>query len=104
MDYSERKKYLNMINKKNIETLEELKELAKEAHYEQERKKEEDSRKQFNNIVSNLHHLMSTSTIPGVYNNPNLSEETKPQVYNADIETHLKSAFKVLVFLTLVKF
>jgi len=51
-------------------------------------------RKKFYDIASNLHHLVSTRSIPGVYNPPNLSEEYKPQIYNSDIETHLKSAFK----------
>jgi hypothetical protein len=51
-------------------------------------------RKKFYGIASNLHHLVSTNSIPGVYNPPNLSEEYKPQIYNSDIETHLKSAFK----------
>ena len=51
-------------------------------------------RKQFFDVASNLHHLVSTRTIPGVYNPPGLSEEHKPQIYNSDIETHLKSAFK----------
>jgi hypothetical protein len=51
-------------------------------------------RKKFYDIASNLHHLVSTNAIPGVYNPPHLSEEHKPQIYNSDIETHLKSAFK----------
>ena len=45
-------------------------------------------------IASNLHHLISTKEIPGVYNTPYLPPELKPQVYNADIEEHLKSVFK----------
>lgn len=57
--------------------------------------KEEQTRKKFNNIGSNLHHLVSTKTIPGVYNPPHLPDELKSQVYNADIETHLKTIFKL---------
>ena len=48
----------------------------------------------FYKIASNLHHLISTKEIPGVYNTPYLPPELKPQVYNADIEEHLKSIFK----------
>ena len=42
-----------------------------------------------------MHHLVSTKTIPGVYNPPHLPDELKSQVYNADIETHLKTIFKL---------
>jgi hypothetical protein len=94
LDYSERRKYLQMIKQKNEETLKKMKVYAERQYNELERKKEEESRKQFNDIASNLHHLISTNTIPGVYNTPLLPEELKPQVYNADIETHLKSVFK----------
>ena len=38
--------------------------------------------------------IISTKEIPGVYNTPYLPAELKPQVYNADIEEHLKSVFK----------
>lgn len=84
-----------MIKQINEETLVSLQEYTKAEQYEQERRKEEEGRSQFNGIASNLHHLVSTATIPGVYNNPTLPEEQKPQVYNADIETHLKIVFKV---------
>ena len=43
-------------------------------------------------MASNLHHLASTKITPGVYNPPYSS--LKPQAFNVDIETHLKSAFK----------
>ena len=39
-------------------------------------------------------YIISTKEIPGVYNTPYLPPELKPQVYNADIEEHLKSVFK----------
>ena len=83
-----------MTKLKNEETLSKMNEYSQKLHYEQERKREEVERKQFNDIASNLHHLVSTKTIPGVYNAPNLPEEQKPQVYNADIESHLQLVFK----------
>ena len=57
-------------------------------------KNEEEQKNNFYHIASNLHHLISTKEIPGVYNTPYLPPELKPQVYNADIEEHLKSVFK----------
>ena len=94
LDYHERRKYLQMIKHRNEETLIKLQEYSRCVQYELERQNELESRKEFNKIANNLHHLVSTSTIPGVYNNPNLPEELKPQVYNADVETHLKAIFK----------
>jgi len=94
LDYKERKRYLELIKKKNEESLSQLQEYTLAVQYEIDRKKEEDQRKYFNKVASNLHHLVSTKTIPGVYNPSYVSEEMKPQVYNADVETHLKSVFK----------
>jgi hypothetical protein len=94
LDYKERKRYLEIIKRKNEESLAQLREYTLAVQFETERKKEEEQKKYFNKIASNLHHLVSTNSIPGVYNPRFVSEEAKPQVYNADIETHLKAVFK----------
>ena len=94
MDYHANRKWLEYTRKKNEETLIELKEQAAKRQYELDRQKEENERKKFVDIAKNLHHLVSTTTIPGVYNTPFLPAELKPQVYNADIEEHLKGIFK----------
>ena len=94
LDYKERKRYLEIIKRKNEESLAQLQEYALAVQYETDRKKEEEERKYFNHIASNLHHLVSTKNIPGVYNPRYVSEESKPQVFNADVETHLKAVFK----------
>ena len=83
-----------MTKKKNEETLNEMKELAARRQYDLDLKNEEEQKNNFYKIASNLHHLISTKEIPGVYNTPYLPPELKPQVYNADIEEHLKSVFK----------
>jgi hypothetical protein len=94
LDYKERKRYLEIIKRKNEESLAQLQEYALAVQYETDRKKEEEERKYFNHVASNLHHLVSTKSIPGVYNPRYVSEESKPQVFNADVETHLKAVFK----------
>ena len=94
MDYHANKKWLEMTKKKNEETLNEMKELAAKKQYDLDLKNEEEQKNNFYKIASNLHHLISTKEIPGVYNTPYLPPELKPQVYNADIEEHLKSVFK----------
>ena len=94
MDYHANRKWLEVTRKKNEETLIELKEQAAKRQYEIDRENEENQRRNFVNIAKNLHHLVSTATIPGVYNTPFLPAELKPQVYNADIEEHLRGIFK----------
>ena len=94
MDYHANRKWLEVTRKKNEETLIELKEQATKRQYELDRQNEENQRRNFVNIAKNLHHLVSTATIPGVYNTPFLPAELKPQVYNADIEEHLRGIFK----------
>ena len=94
MDYHANRKWLEVTRKKNEETLIELKEQAAKRQYELDRENEENQRRNFVNIAKNLHHLVSTATIPGVYNTPFFPAELKPQVYNADIEEHLRGIFK----------
>ena len=94
MDYHANRKWLEVTRTKNEETLIELKEQAAKRQYELDRQNEENQRRNFVNIAKNLHHLVSTTTIPGVYNTPFLPAELKPQVYNADIEEHLRGIFK----------
>lgn len=93
MDYHANKKWLEITKKKNEETLAEIREQAAKRKYENDRENEERQRKNFVDIAKNLHHLISTTHIPGVYNTPYLPAELKPQVYNADIEEHLKGIF-----------
>ena len=94
MDYHANKKWLEMTKKKNEETLNEMRELAANKQYDLDMKNEEEQKNNFYKIASNLHHLASTKEIPGVYNTPYLPPELKPQVYNVDIEEHLKSVFR----------
>jgi hypothetical protein len=62
-------------------------------HGQEEQKiQEANARTEFAELASNLHHLTSTKAIPGVYNPP--YSQLKPQAFNVDIETHLKSTFK----------
>ena len=45
-------------------------------------------------VASNVHHLVSTKAIPGIYNPPFVRDDMKPQIFNVDVETHLKTTFK----------
>jgi hypothetical protein len=61
-------------------------------HLDEQKRQEQTARTEFAELASNLHHLASTKAIPGVYNPP--YSNNKPQAFNVDIETHLKSTFK----------
>ena len=93
MDYHANKKWLEMTKKKNEETLNEMRELAANKQYDLDMENEEEQKNNFYKIAS-LHHLASTKEISGVYNISYFPPELKPQVYNVDIEDHLKSVFR----------
>lgn len=91
-DFYARKKYLQHVAHKNEEVRRLLDQHHSEKLKEQEIRAEECARTEFGELASNLHHLSSTKAIPGVYNPP--YSQLKPQAFNVDIETHLKSTFK----------
>ena len=91
-DFYARKQYLAHVAHKN----EEVRQLLDQHNLEQAKseqiRQEECARTEFSELAQNLHHLSSTKAIPGVYNPP--YSQLKPQAFNVDIETHLKSTFK----------
>ena len=91
-DFFARKKYLQHVEHKNEEVRKLLDSHHKERQREEQIRQEECARTEFSELAQNLHHLSSTKTIPGVYNPP--YSQLKPQAFNVDIETHLKSTFK----------
>ena len=52
------------------------------------------ARLELTKVAANVHHLVSTKAIPGIYNPPYVRDDMKPQIFNVDVETHLKSTFK----------
>ena len=69
-----------------------LKEYEMKYKLEEQKRQEATARSEFAELAANLHHLSSTKAIPGVYNPP--YSNVKPQAFNVDIETHLRSTFK----------
>lgn len=65
-----------------------LSDYEQRALQEQKRQVEDDKRDLFNNLASGLHHLISTQTIPGVYNPP--YSDAVPTAFNVPIEQHLR--------------
>ena len=91
-DFYARKSYLQHVQTKNEEVRKQLEEFQKRAALEEAKLQEQTARTEFHELASNLHHLASTKAVAGVYNPPYSS--LKPQAFNVDIETHLKSTFK----------
>jgi hypothetical protein len=94
LDYKKRKHDLLRIEQQNQETFEELRVKSNNLLFVRTKEAFDKQRKDFFKIASNLHHLVSTTTIPGVYNSPYLPEESKPVVFSANVETHLKLNIK----------
>lgn len=78
------------IEKQNEQTFEELRVQSNGLLFVREKINFDAKRKEFFKLASNLHHLVSTSSIPGVYNSPMLPDEAKPVVFSANVETHLR--------------
>lgn len=93
-DYKARKKYLEETNIINKETLNLLGDWANNMLYQREKEMYENQRNTFDNLASKLHHLVSTRSISGVYNSPYIPDENKPQVFGANVETHIKNNVK----------
>ena len=93
-DYKARKKYLEETNIINKETLNLLGDWANNMLYQREKDMYDNQRSTFDNLAGNLHHLISTKSIPGVYNSPYFPDENKPQVFGANVENHLKNNIK----------
>ena len=91
-DFYARKGYLQRVQATNEEVRKQLEEFAKKSAIEEAKLQEQTARTEFHELATNLHHLASTKIIPGVYNPP--YSQLKPQAFNVDIETHLKSTFK----------
>jgi len=80
------------VETKNEEVRRNLDEHNRKIGQDEQKRQEQCARMEFAELASNLHHLTSTKAVPGVYNPP--YSQLKPQAFNVDIETHLKSTFK----------
>eukprot|EP00441_Pelagodinium_beii_P017254 CAMPEP_0197659874 /NCGR_PEP_ID=MMETSP1338-20131121/49547_1 /TAXON_ID=43686 ORGANISM="Pelagodinium beii, Strain RCC1491" /NCGR_SAMPLE_ID=MMETSP1338 /ASSEMBLY_ACC=CAM_ASM_000754 /LENGTH=379 /DNA_ID=CAMNT_0043237035 /DNA_START=21 /DNA_END=1157 /DNA_ORIENTATION=+ len=90
-----RKQYLGKIEKRGEWTSEYLTHEHKErmmmARYEEDRQ----MRHEFDNLAGELHHLVSTKAIAGVYNPP--YNDALPRAFDKPIEQHLRDSCRVMV-------
>jgi len=94
-DYYGRKRYLETVGKRGEWTVEYLKQ-HQQAKLEQAKAEEEQKmRADFDNLAGELHHLVSTRAIAGVYNPP--YSDTLPSAFEKNIEQHLRDSCRIEV-------
>jgi hypothetical protein len=89
--YYERKAYLEAVAIKDQNVREVSEAVAERMYEERALLQDEKDRAEFEALTSDLHHLRSTSNIPGVYNSPYVAPL---QAFGAPIEDHLQNTFK----------
>ncbi|KXZ56281.1 hypothetical protein GPECTOR_1g246 [Gonium pectorale] len=94
-DYYARKRYLQQVKQRNHQIRAELNMEAERAIIMQRQEAEERARKLFADKLSKLHHLVSTSSQPGIFNSPySIATGTLPVIMGLPVEDHLKTAVK----------
>lgn len=89
--YYERKAYLHAVTIKDQNVREVSEAVAERMYEERTQLLEEEEQAEFEGLTSNLHHLKSTTNIPGVYNSPYV-EPLK--AFGTNMEDHLQNSFK----------
>jgi len=90
-----RKRYLEKIEQRGEHTTEWLQQLHKKKLVQAKHQEERQMRDEFDNLAGELHHLVSTKAIAGVYNPP--YNDTLPRAFEKPIEQHLRDSCKVQV-------
>lgn len=89
--YYERKAYLASVTAKD-EKIRELSEAVAESQYqEREHLRQTQAEEEFTGLAKDLHHLVSTGSIPGVFNSPYNMEPVR--AFGKPVESQIKSTF-----------
>jgi hypothetical protein len=88
-----RAKYLQGVQEKGERTNAFLGQKFEDDLLKQQRENETRMRKEFRALTSHLHHLVSTHTIPGVYNPP--YSDVVPSAFGVPVEIHLRQTNQV---------
>lgn len=90
-----RRQYLEAINAKNQETRQQLADEEQTTVNLQRKLAEEEAKLAFERKISRLHHLVSTTAQPGIFNSPyTIASGIIPLVAGKPVEEHLKSNIK----------
>lgn len=92
-DYYGRKGYLEKVAKRGDYTKEYLRRYNATKVAEAKAEEESQMRNEFDNLAGELHHLVSTKSIAGVYNPP--YNDILPKAFEKPIEQHLRDSCRV---------
>mmetsp|Transcript_129784 Transcript_129784/g.225554 ORF Transcript_129784/g.225554 Transcript_129784/m.225554 type:complete len:389 (-) Transcript_129784:86-1252(-) len=92
-DYYGRKGYLGKVAKRGDWTKEYLRRHHAQKVAEAKAEEESQMRQEFDNLAGELHHLVSTKSIAGVYNPP--YNDILPKAFEKPIEQHLRDSCRV---------
>lgn len=94
-NYYARRQYLEAITAKNNEIRQHLADEEQRTVALQSRLAEDEAKIAFETKISRLHHLVSTTVQPGIFNSPyTLATGTLPHVAGKPVEEHLKTSSK----------
>lgn len=91
-----RKMYLENVKQAGQRVRESMDAYAEQIRQDEEQKAFEEKEANFKELTENLHHLVSTSQIPGVFN-PRLQVMEAPTVNDVPVEAYLRGAVKDLL-------
>eukprot|EP01038_Epipyxis_sp_PR26KG_P013571 gene13571-18212_t len=95
-DHSQRKKYVRMLEEQGAKIREKMKQYAEELESQEAIEKQEQRLNDFRKLASNLHHLISTKHMSGVYN-PKLQFVEPPMMNGKPVEDHIRGVVKDLL-------
>jgi len=90
-----RKQYLATIEQRGEHTKEWLQNMHRRKLEEAKRQEEDSMKNEFDNLAGELHHLVSTKSVAGVYNPP--YNDVLPTAFGKPIEQHLRDSCKAQV-------
>lgn len=100
-DFAARKAYIQSVVEKGEQLRQQLNEQYERQLVEEQFKAERKRCDEFKKVTRNLHHLVSTHSIPGIYNSP--YDPEPPTVMGIRLETHLTSGVKNLIRLKRIR-
>lgn len=95
-DYNARKAYIQSVMEKGNELREQLARHLAAQREEEARTREQKAKEEFRKVTENLHHLVSTANIPGIFNSPYMQDQL-PVAMGKPVEAHLRGAVKDLL-------
>ena len=97
-DFNARKAYISSVVRRGEELRETLEAARREQVLAEAEAAEKEREAAFKRVVEHLHHLVSTKSVPGVYNSP-YDVDHPPSALGVPVETHLTNGVKDLLLL-----